>query len=394
VNQVVKSLYREMLIAEEIQPLVMVDNWLAFRPIEAVIDGRRTVQLRLWSPWVESRSLIGVVKWILAAPVFLTDLLRFCRRHRVLAFNFHYPWLGAFPIALLRFFRLYRGALILSFHGTDLRTARGAGRIERALLKWVLRRASAIVACSRGFAAEVADFARERGERVHAIHNGLDIDHFVDTVDRRFELPTALRERKFVLSISTFDDKKGLDVLLRAFVDVQRVNPGLALALVGGAGSAEPDLRALAGQLGIAQDVFFFQNVPHPQVGVFLEYATAFCLPSRTESFGIAILEAGAYRLPVVASRVGGIPEIVIDGETGLLVEPGDSEALASALNRVLFDRELASALGECLRRRVEDNFSWRRAYEEYRALLPRFEPPRGAGGPGENGKVPTLDLA
>lgn len=372
VNQVVRNLYQEILSGGEMQPVVMIQDWRALRPVEELSEGRRTVRLRAWSPWLESRAISGLVKWILAAPVFLTDLLLFCRRHRVVAFNFHYPWLGAFPIALLRFLRLYRGALILSFHGTDLHTARGAGRIERALWKYVVRYATAIVACSRRFAADVADFAGERRDRVHAIHNGLDMDRFLDTVDRTIELPAALRERKFLLSVATFDDKKGLDVLLRAFVDVQRANPGLALVLVGSSGSAEPTLRALAGQLGVADDVFFFANVPHAQIGAFLERATAFCLPSRTEAFGIAILEAGAYRLPVVASDIGGIPEIVIDGETGLLVEPDDPNALANALKRVLRDSTLACGLGERLHRRVADRFSWRRAYEQYRALVPR----------------------
>src|SRR5262249_50044646 len=83
------------------------------------------------------------------------------------------------------------------------------------------------------------------------------------------------------------------------------------------------------------------------------------------------ILEAGAYRLPVVASRVGGIPEIIDDGETGLLVPPDDPRSLAAALNRVLFDADLARGLGERLHRRVVADFSWTRASEKYRTLLP-----------------------
>jgi len=374
VNEVVKSLYREMLAAKELQPLVMIHTWSALRPIEEVVDGRRTVRLRLWSPWPESRPIIGLVKWILASPAFLIDLLRFCRRHRVVAFNFHYPDLGAFSIALLRFLGLYRGAFILSFHGTDLRTVRGAGRIERALWRYMLHCATAIAACSRAFAEEVRDFAGTMANRVQTICNGLDVDHLMNTADHTIGLPADLRDRRFVLSVATFDHKKGLDVLLRAFVRVQRGDPGLALVLVGSAGPAEPDLRALAAELGIARDVFFFRNVPHPQVGAFLDHATAFCLPSRHESFGIAILEAGAHRLPVVASRVGGIPEIIADGESGLLVEPEDAEALAAALGRVLRDSTLAGALGKRLYARVRSDFSWRRAYKQYRALLPQRE--------------------
>ena len=177
--------------------------------------------------------------------------------------------------------------------------------------------------------------------------------------------------REFILTVATWEPQKGLDILLRAFAEVKRTNAGIALVLIGRPGGAESGLRTLALDLGIAKDVLFFESVPHAQVGLYLEHAKAFCLPSRAEAFGIAILEAGAYRLPVVASRVGGIPEIVIDEETGLLTEPEDVAALAAALGRVLRDRELARDLGERLYRRVVSHFSWKRAYQEYRKLIP-----------------------
>lgn len=373
VNQVVANLHREMLAAGEMQPLIMVNSWSALRPAERVIDGRRTVYVRLWSPWSEQRPVAGLLKWVLASPVYLTALRRFFRRHNVVAFNFHYASLAAFPIALLRLFHLYQGELILSFHGADLTTARKGGRIERALWGFVLDNTTAIVACSRALAADVREFAGARGGRVRAVLNGLDIDRFVSSIDRASGLPPGLRDREFILSVATLEQKKGLDVLLRAFADVRRANPGLALALLGRSHGAEADLRALANELNVSDDVFFCNKVPHPQVGLFLERARAFCLPSRSEPFGIAILEAGAYRLPVVASRVGGIPEIIVDGETGLLVEAGDSEALACALNRVLRDRDLARNLGARLYDSVRSNLSWRRAYQEYRTLVPRL---------------------
>src|SRR4029453_7207992 len=75
VNEVVINLYRETLSAGEMQPLVLVNEWSAFRPIETLRDGRRIVYFRLWSPWPESDSILGLVKWILASPVYLTNLL-------------------------------------------------------------------------------------------------------------------------------------------------------------------------------------------------------------------------------------------------------------------------------------------------------------------------------
>jgi glycosyltransferase involved in cell wall biosynthesis len=289
----------------------------------------------------------------------------------VIAFNFHFPGLSVLPIALLRFLRLYRGALILSFHGADLRNAREAGRIERALWRFVLRSATDIIACSKAFASDVREFAGEAAPRVRSVQNGLDKDHFLTNVDRANGLPAVLLNREFIVTVATWEWKKGLDVLLRAFAEVKRTNAGLALVLIGRAGGAESGLRSLAVELAVANDVMFFENVPHTQVGLYLEHAKAFCLPSRAEPFGIAILEAGAYRLPVVASRVGGIPEIVIDEETGLLTEPENVTALAAALARVLGDRVLARDFGERLYRRVVSHFSWKRAYQEYRKLIP-----------------------
>jgi glycosyltransferase involved in cell wall biosynthesis len=293
------------------------------------------------------------------------------------AFNFHYPSLSAFPIAVLRLFGLYRGALILSFHGADVHEERGATGIERALWSFVLHRATAIVACSRALAVEVGKFAGAPPERVRAIHNGLDLPHFVSNVDRTAEPTAALRDREFIVSVATFEHKKGLDVLLRAFAELRSAHPRLALVLVGRTSPVEAELRMLARELHVAGDVFFYADVPHSQIGLFLERARVFCLASRSEPFGIALLEAAAYHLPVVASRVGGIPEVVIEGETGLLVEPGDAQALAAALDRVLRDGALARGLAERFHQRVAARFSWRRAYDDYRALVPRMEPSR-----------------
>jgi glycosyltransferase involved in cell wall biosynthesis len=370
VNQVVINLHREMLVAEEMEPLIMVTRWSAFRPVEAVIDGRRTVYLRLWCPWTQGGSVVGLAKWILTSPVWIFDVLRFCRLHRVSTFNFHFAVLSAFPIAVLRFLRLYRGELIISFHGADLRSAMEAGRIEHALWMFVLHSATAIVACSKALAADVREFAGRAADKVRAIQNGLDIDYFLNNLDAANTLPAVLLDREFILSVATWEWKKGVDILLRAFAEVKRTNAGIALVLIGRAGGAESDLRALAAELGVANDVFFFEDLPHARVGLYFKHAKAFCLPSRAEPFGIAILEAGAYRLPVVASRVGGIPEIVVDNESGLLTEPDDVTSVAAALGRVLSNNEFARDLGERLYQRVVTDFSWKRAYGEYRKLV------------------------
>jgi starch synthase len=104
--------------------------------------------------------------------------------------------------------------------------------------------------------------------------------------------------------------------------------------------------------------------------------ATLFSFPSRQEGFGLVLLEAGASSLPVVASRVGGIPEIIDDAVTGVLIEPDDPAALEHALRKLLGEPIAAQQLGERLHRRVSENFSWMNTLQRYEALAPQFKPP------------------
>ena len=367
VNQVVTNLHDEVAKAGEFAPLILVNEWSAGRPVEKQVDGRRTIYFRLASPWPDG-TLLGFVKWLVMSPILFAGLWQIWRRHRVAVFNVHYVTLAVVPIAILRGLRVYRGKLLLSFHGIDLAWALQSRPIDRALWRFVLRRTDAAIACSHAFGGEVEGFAAG-ATPVVVIHNGLDATRFVQSTDDDGGRLDRLAGRRFILAVATFERKKGLDVLLRAFADVRRAHPQVALALVGRRADETPELRALCTRLGLDQDVEFFENVPHSQVHSFFERAEIFCLPSRSEPFGIVLLEAGAFRLPVVASRVGGIPEIIDDGESGLLVPPDNPGALATAIARMLDDATFARAAGERLNARVRAEFTWTRAYESYKAL-------------------------
>ncbi len=259
----------------------------------------------------------------------------------------------------------------------DLAELRAAPRVERAAWRLVFRESTAVVACSRAFADEVTAVT---GAETVVVHNGLDVDRFLQSLDRSEDPIAAVGDRRYVLGVATFERKKGLDVLVRAFADVKRASPGLALVLVGRPAEAAAELRSLTSTLGLDDDVFFFENVPHAQVSRFFDRAAVFCLPSRAEPFGIVLLEAGAFRLPVVATRVGGVPEILDDGQTGLLVPPDDPSSLADALLRALTNDDFARSAGRRLHDRVRADFSWRRAYDAYRSLLSApNQPPGGA---------------
>jgi len=181
----------------------------------------------------------------------------------------------------------------------------------------------------------------------------LTIPNGVEPVERAD--PVRLVEAPAILEVARLAEVKGQSTLLEALatVDAGAVLVGEDLEQGGAYRSA---LERLAQTLGIRERVVFAgrrDDVPGLMAG-----CEVVCLPSRAEGLPLVLLEAMAQGKPVVASAVGGVPELVVDGETGLLVPPGDVEALAQALRRVLGDPELARRLGEAGRRRVRERFS------------------------------------
>ncbi len=158
-------------------------------------------------------------------------------------------------------------------------------------------------------------------------------------------------------TIAHFAWHKGLEYLVRAWPFVLADRPDARLVLVG-RGEDEPKLRAEVERLGIGDRVAFagFRD----DVADVLAGFDVFALPSVMEGLGTSILDALAAHRPVVASRVGGIPEIIRDGETGLLVEPRDSDGLGRALGRLLSDPELRRSLARAGRQRVLERFTAR----------------------------------
>ncbi len=163
---------------------------------------------------------------------------------------------------------------------------------------------------------------------------------------------------------------KGYSVLLRAIASLKKENIPAHLVLVGD-GPEGRALKELARNLGIGDRARFVP--PLDDTRGFFAAVDIFCAPSIEEGFGLAILEAMAHAKPVVASRVGGIPGLVEDGTTGLLVPSGEAQALAEALGRLAHDTALRRTLGAASRRRAEERFSARRMIEDTEAVYRRL---------------------
>ncbi|MGD8495772.1 MAG: glycosyltransferase family 4 protein [Gemmatimonadales bacterium] len=172
-----------------------------------------------------------------------------------------------------------------------------------------------------------------------------------------------------VLSVARQYRRKDTPTLLRAFADVLDRVPAARLRIVGD-GPELPATRRLAADLGLGDRVTFTGALPSTEA-LDAEYrrARVFCLPSRQEGFGIVFLEAMAYGLPIAAARAGATPEVAPDGETALLVPPGDARALSGALVRLLTDERLAARLGEAGVARAA-RFDWEAAARAFEAGL------------------------
>lgn len=163
--------------------------------------------------------------------------------------------------------------------------------------------------------------------------------------------PAVAREPGLVVCTARLVEKKGIDVLVRAVAALAAERPELRLEVIGD-GPQRTEYEALAAELGARDRITFRGSLPYAEVTVALRRASVFALPAReardgdTDGLPVAILEALAYEVPVVATPIAGIPEAVIDGETGLLVAPDDVAATAEAIRTLIDDPQRSARLG------------------------------------------------
>lgn len=250
--------------------------------------------------------------------------------------------------------------------------------------KTAMEGADAVVAVSAGMRDDVlAAYPGIPPERVHVIHNGIDSDFY--RPDRGTDVLERIGvdlARPFIAFVGRITRQKGVPHLLRAG---RHLDPSVQLVLLAGAADT-PELKdetdGLIEELRATRDGVFVvsEMLPREEVRQVLTHALAFCCPSVYEPLGIVNLEAMACETAVVASRVGGIPEVVEDGDTGLLVDytpedpAGFEERFAAAVNRLAADPAEADRFGVAGRRRAVDEFGWdavaQRTVELYRSLV------------------------
>ncbi len=252
--------------------------------------------------------------------------------------------LAIVPLAL-RAARRYERPFVLTIH-TSVRHTLAVTNARSAVLKLLGGRlerrgeqaAHAIITLVPRMAALIQ--ADGVATPIHVVPSGVAPGSLPDDAGATGD-PLAPITRPRVIFVGRLHPQKHVDVLVRAAARM----PGVSVVLLGD-GPDRARLERLTRRLGLTERVHFLGFVPHEQVAARLPAADAQALPSRYEELGTALLEGMQAGLPIVASDTGGIPQVIEHGRTGLLVPPGDPEALAAALTRVLRDPALAARLG------------------------------------------------
>lgn len=306
---------------------------------------------------------IGVRPDFLPIPL-LSQLPRRASQLRI-DVSFHTQWQTALPALISRRRTGFPRRIVVAAHGRELLfnalpppLSIGYTRARQ----YVVRNADLLLPVS-GFTAGLLQDLGAPADRIRVINNGTDPDRFRPISEPSFRSRIGAAGRPMILAIGRIVPRKGFDTVIEAMPQVLRTIPDALLAIAG-EGPFEADLRASVERLGLSDSVHFCGRIPYDDLPEVYSSADVVAMPSRheppaVEGFGIVFLEANACERAVIGAHTGGIPDAVVDGETGLLVPPDDPPALAAALVELLSNQPLRERLGRQGRQRVLDAFTW-----------------------------------
>lgn len=325
-------------------PVIVSTGWVAPAPGQ--------LRCKLPTPTFPLRNLVSF--WI----SFIPNLIKLRRLVRgAVVVNPHYIGSQYLPLAVLRVFGLCP-PLIFSAHGSDITDLMAGSRSSRALCRWMLSRGDLIVACSKALASRIVEL--KPMAKVAYVWNAVS-----SPPQLHYPRPHANR---YLVCVASFSFNKGHDILLEAFELVLKSFPELDLVLIG---NNAPDREAVLADIqrrGLDEKVQLRVNVPHDDVWPWIQNAECLVLSSRNEALGLCLLEAALVHTPVVATAVGGVPEIVGNGERGLLCPSEDPGKLAAAIIETLSKPQQA----ETRTRRFYEfarKLTWDNALQQYRAF-------------------------
>lgn len=252
--------------------------------------------------------------------------------------------------------------IVTTLHGTDI-TLVGQDPSFRPVVNYSINQSDGVTAVSEYLRRETqAHF--DIGCDIEVIPNFIDTDRFFRRDKEHFKQALCPNGEKVLVHVSNFREAKRAPEVVEVFHRLREEGFDVKLLLVGDGPDRVP-AEHLARDLGVYSDIRFLGK--QEPVEEILSIADVFLMPSGSETFGLAALEAMACEVPVVASNIGGIPELVVDGETGYLCPLGDVEAFAERTARLLSSEEHQAEMATAARKRAEEQF-------DLESIVPRYE--------------------
>ncbi|MBU8933935.1 MAG: glycosyltransferase family 4 protein [candidate division Zixibacteria bacterium] len=253
--------------------------------------------------------------------------------------------------------------LVMSVWGSDV-VDFPSTRLRRAWLRYQLGKATHITATSDFLRKTTRNLLPAVEQRISVIPFGVNVPNTTE--------PLPSMDYLRLCFIKNHKSIYGLDILLRALARAKSRIPNIKLSLAG-RGEMTGELQSMVTDLNIADIVDLVGFIENKNIYKFISQHHMVVMPSRREAFGVAALEAGICGRPVIASNVGGVPEVLRDGETGILIPPNDPEALAEAIMTLSQNADLMKKMGDAGHLFVRDNFSWDRSLDMMIELYERL---------------------
>jgi glycosyltransferase involved in cell wall biosynthesis len=328
-------------------------------------------------PFVKETPLKGFVAFCLLFPLTLYALYSFLKREQISVVVLQYPLPQMFYFAILRLLCSWK--LIVTLLGNDVHDLPSAGVLDRLMVRLLLKKADNVVGVSRSLLDELKSTFPDLSICDSVIPTGVPLEQFDDSRRRGI---SCMLPGDYILTVGQLIHRKGIDVLIKALAIAQDQGALMDLVIVG-EGEERNSLSSLAQETGLAKHIFFVGNQPHEIALKFYKDCLFFVLASRAEGLPLVIVEAMASGKAVIATKIDGIPEIIHDGYSGILVKPEDPEELAQALMKLYHDSELRDRLGSCGRDSVSTEYTWQVIAQRYLDVFrnrPRSNKPERIG--------------
>jgi len=264
--------------------------------------------------------------------------------------------------------------LVAIIHGTEILDYFGRENIQlnvpSAEMAAFYRSVGVCIAVSKATLALACNLLKENASHFVAVQNGINLKRLAPCEKETVEefRRNYGDDPEIVFSLARLDLDKGQDILIKAFRKIHQERSSARL-VIGGDGPYRSHLEALVKSFHLEGVVSFVGKIPQTKLPSYFAGCDVFALPSRSEKrwegFGLVYLEAGFYEKSVVGGNEGGVPEAIDDGDSGLIVDPRDEDAVASAIIRLLEDEKLRREMGKTGKRRVLDYFNSQRMAEE-----------------------------